>query len=240
MKTPITKNNIELFAHTNEELLEGRIPKGLVLEFHGLGGGTSMIKEQWPLAHICAKKDILYVVPYYGPWCWMNKNSVRYVDEVVDAIFDRFSLRMDTPILSSGYSMGGLAAIVYTRYAKRTPCGCAALSPVCDLPFHFTEREDIPRTIYGAFIGYNCSFEEALESASPVHLCRDLPDIPYFIFHGTADKEVRKDKHSDIFVAKMRELSRNVTYFEMPDIGHCDMTGEAKEKYHEYISGIAD
>lgn len=238
MTSPINKDNIELFAHTNEELLEGGKPKSILVEFHGLGGGTAMIKEQWPLAHKCAEHDVLYVLPYSGPWSWMNKFAIRFVDEVMDAIFDRFDLPEDTPIISSGYSMGGYSALVYTRYSKRTPAACAALCPVCDFAFHYTERDDIPRTIYLAYMGYDMPFEEAIKSASPVELCDTMPDIPYAIYHGTADIEVRKDRHSDVFVAKMRALGRDVRYTEMEGLGHCAMTGVAEGEYHEFVTSF--
>jgi hypothetical protein len=51
--------------------------------------------------------------------------------------------------------MGGYAALLYTRYAKRTVCQCIAKYPVCDLAYHFTEREDVARTMLSAFWSYD-------------------------------------------------------------------------------------
>ena len=163
-----------------------------------------------------------------------NWDSAEYA-----RLIKSFDLPENTPIISSGYSMGGYSALVYTRYSKRTPAACAALCPVCDFAFHYTERDDIPRTIYLAYMGYDMPFEEAIKSASPVELCDTMPDIPYVIYHGTADTEVRKDKHSDVFVAKMRALGRDVRYTEMEGLGHCAMTGVAEREYHEFVTSFS-
>ena len=47
--------------------------------------------------------------------------------------------------------MGGLCALVWPRYTKRRVVAVAANCPVCDLPFHYTERPDLPRTLRAAF-----------------------------------------------------------------------------------------
>jgi len=75
MKTPINKDNIESFAATNEYLIKGA-PRGVALEFHGLGDGNRMIKETNGLGRYLAERGILYVIPYYGPWSWMNDKAV--------------------------------------------------------------------------------------------------------------------------------------------------------------------
>jgi dipeptidyl aminopeptidase/acylaminoacyl peptidase len=132
--------------------------------------------------------------------------------------------------------MGGLAALVYTYYAKHTPVCCAANSPVCDLPYHYTERPDLPRTLYHAFCSYQGSFEDALMSASPLHLADRMPDIPYFIIHGDADTSVNKQKHSDRFVAELKKKHR-VEYVEVPGMRHCKMTFRDEKMYYDFIIG---
>lgn len=237
MKTPITKENLDSFAYTNSHLLQGT-PCSVVVEFHGLGGGRDLIKEDYPLSKYLAEKNILYVIPYYGPWAWMNDKAVAYTDEVLDALFEKHRLCDTTPIVSTGYSMGGQGALVYCRRAKRTPAACAAISPVCDLPYHYTERPDLPRTLYLAYSHYDMSLEAALEQTSPLHLAPEMPDIPYALFCGTSDKEVSPAAHSDKFVKAMGERGIEVEYLTMPDLGHCALTGEGEARYYAFISSF--
>ena len=123
--------------------------------------------------------------------------------------------------------MGGLSALVYTAYAKITPVACVANCPVCDLPYHYTERDDLPRTLYSAFSTYEGSMDEALRSASPLHLVEKMPDIPYVIYHCTADKAVNIEKHSTAFVDAMKMANKNVEFIKVEDRGHCDLSAEA-------------
>ena len=119
-------------------------------------------------------------------------------------------------------------------YAARTPAACVANCPVCDLPFHFTERPDLPRTLYSAFGTYEGTLQEALESASPYHLTDKMPDAAYYIFHCEEDLAVNKAKHSDRFVKKLEE-KRTVTYYAVPERGHCNLTPEMWQTYNEAI-----
>jgi len=237
MKTPINKDNIASFAYTNSALIKAK-PRAVVVEFHGLGGGTRLINEDWPLSKFLAERDILYVIPYYGPWAWMNDKAVAYTDEVLDAVFENHGLDDDTPIVSSGYSMGGLGALVYCRRAKRTPAACAAISPVCDLPYHYTERPDLPRTLYLAYSHYDMTLDAALEMTSPLHLVPEMPDIPYALFCGTADNEVAPAAHSDKFVTAMKQRGIEVEYLTMPEMGHCGLTKEGEDRYYEFVSSF--
>ena len=234
MNTPINKDNLSFFAYTNAHLMTEK-PRGIVVEFHGLGGGRDLIREDWPLSKFLAERGVLYVIPYYGPWAWMSDKSVRYTDEVLDALFDGLELDPDTPIVSSGYSMGGQGALVYCRYARRTPSACAAISPVCDLPYHYTERPDLPRTMYSALYNNEGTLEDALKSISPLHLAPKMPDIPYTIFHCNKDRAVNIDMHSEKLVAALKAAGKDVTYHIVPDMGHCDLTPEMYELYRKYL-----
>jgi len=228
----INSGNLHLFAYTNEQSCKNAI-KGIVLEFHGLNW-TGMVQQDTDVAKMYALSDILYVFPYCGPWSWMNDTAIKTVDEIIDVAIEKHKLDNNIPIISTGGSMGGLSSLVYTRYAKRTPNACAANCPVCDLPYHYTEREDLPRTLYHAFSHYNFDFEEALKSASPLHLVGTMPDIPYYIVHGDADMAVNKGKHSDKFVSEMKK-NHNIKYNEVHDMGHCNLQGENIEKYYDFI-----
>lgn len=228
----IRGEELDKFAYHNAETC-ARPFRAVVLEFHGLGF-SGLVQEPPALAGECAKRGALYLFPYYGPWSWMNDTAVRYTDEVIKAAKEYYRLPPDIPMISTGGSMGGLSALIYTRYAAVTPVACAANCPVCDLPYHFTERPDLPRTMFCAFGHYDCDFTQALETASPLHQVERMPDIPYYIVHGDADQSVGKRMHSDRFVGKMRRAHR-VTYDEVPGMKHCALKDEALMRYYDFI-----
>lgn len=95
----------------------------------------------------------------------------------------------------------------------------------------------MPKTLYCAFAHYAVGFEEALKSASPVHLIHKMPNIPYYIAHCGADRSVNKQRHSDVLVPAMREQGFSVVYDEVPGKGHCELDGEHLERYYSFIFG---
>ncbi len=233
MERIITINNLRNFAYCNNAICATPI-RSIVLDFFGLGG-QAMYGEDTDSGRFFADRGVLYVLPYYNPWSWMNQQTVDYVDELVEVLFAAYGLPEDTPIASTGGSMGGLAALVYTAYAHRTPSVCVANCPVCDLPFHFTERPDLPRTLYSAFGTYPGTLKEALCSASPLHLAEKMPAAThYHLFHCEQDGAVNKVQHSDRFVAAMTP-GHTVAYYAIPDRGHCDLPPEVWEQYNACI-----
>ena len=232
MEKLITYENLRNFAYCNAGICEGKI-KGIVLDFMGLGF-ASMFDEDTELGIFYAQKGILYVLPYNNPWSWMNRQAVAYTDEIIDVLVERFGLSREIPIVSTGRSMGGLASLVYTAKAKITPVACVANCPVCDLPYHFTERPDLPRTLYSAFWHEDGTVEEVMQAASPLHLVESMPDVKYYIFHCDADKAVNKEKHSDRFVEAMQK-KHSVQYHVVHDRGHCDLTEEMQELFRAHV-----
>lgn len=83
-----------------------------------------MYTEYRELCKEYAKRGILFLIPYQNPWCWMNEQTVRLFDEVLDVLFKEYNLPENLPIVMRGGSMGGLSALTYTAYAKRTPVAC--------------------------------------------------------------------------------------------------------------------
>lgn len=226
-------NNLRRFAYCNDDIIQKPI-KGIVIFFVGLGG-CSMYDKGHPIGELMAKHGVLYVIPYHNPWAWMNKQTVDFTDEILDVLFETYDLPTDLPIVSSGGSMGGLSALVYTAYSKRTPVSCVASCPVCDLPYHFTERPDLPRTLYTAFASYDGSFEDALRSASPLHLVDIMPKTTeYTIFHCELDEAVNIDKHSKPFVELMKK-KHDITYYIVPGRGHCELDEEHDALYDKLL-----
>lgn len=233
MEKIITYETLRKFTYSNDRLIKGEV-QGIVLNFLGLGF-RDMIKEDPAVAVEYAERGVIYLIPYYNPWSWMNRDTVAYVDELIDVLCAHYGLHAPK-IVSSGVSMGGLCALVYCAYATVTPVRCVTNCPVCDLVYHFDEREDLPRTLYSAFFGYEGRMEEALRSASPVHLADKMPRIPYTVFHCEADAAVNIERHSERFVEAMRPYA-NVTLVRVPARGHGDLSEEAKAEYKKQILG---
>ena len=167
----------------------------------------------------------------------MNKQALAYTDELVDVLIDELGLAKDIPVISTGGSMGGQSALVYTAYSKHNVVSCVTNCPVCDMVFHYDEREDLPRTIYSAIFNEKCSLDEALRAISPLHLLDKMPRVKYHIFHCDSDKAVNINVHSDRLVGAMKEKSFDVTYDVVKGRGHCDLSLEAKRKFSEYVLG---
>jgi len=193
---------------------------GVVLDFHGLGA-TGLKTGPTEMEQALAARGALTVYPYYGPWSWMNEQARTFVDGLIDEIYRVYQLTPETPLLIQGGSMGGHSALLFTRYTRHPVAACATNCPVCDTAYHFTERPDLPRTMYHAFGYFADDFSAVLEANSPLHQVAALPDIPYLIIHGDADTAVNKAQHSDKMVPAMRARWLDVEYLEVPGMGHC-------------------
>jgi dipeptidyl aminopeptidase/acylaminoacyl peptidase len=194
--------------------------KGVVLSFHGLG--VPEVKKEPGTEELgIACEGGLIVFPYYGPWCWMNRQARSLVDEIVAAVYATFKLKSSVPLVCIGGSMGGGSSLLYTRYAKSRPvAACLANVPMCDAEYHFNEREDLPRTFHAAFIGYKGNLKALLKEHSPLAQVQHMPGIPYRIVAGGRDTAVSKKHHSDRMVAAMRKRKLDVTYAEIPQMNH--------------------
>lgn len=232
MEKIITYGTLRNFAYSNDKICTQPI-KGIIVDFKGLNY-RDMIWEDDETHIRFAGRGIIWLTPYYNPWCWMNDQAAAYVDELIDVLIDEYDLPEDIPVVSSGKSMGGLSSLLYTVKAKRTPVACVSNCPVCDLSYHFTERPDLPRTLYSAFWSYEGTMEEALRANSPLHLADRMPDIDYHIFHCEEDKAVNKQLHSDKFVEAMKKNHR-VSYYAVPERGHCDLTPEMRKLFEQLL-----
>ena len=107
------------------------------------------------------------------------------------------------------------------------------------MPFHFTERPDLPRTIYSAYYNEEGDTDTVCRRFSPLHLAPEMPDVPYYVFHCTADKAVNIDAHSEKFVAAMKE-KHNVTYIKVDGYGHCQLPADVTVKWQTLIVSEID
>jgi dipeptidyl aminopeptidase/acylaminoacyl peptidase len=212
-------DNLNDVAFTNGKWVKGKI-KAVVLGFHGLG--SPPVREYPELSELeLAAAGGLFVFPYYGPWSWMNRPARKLVDEIVEQVYKVYNLDDSVPLIITGGSMGGHAALNYVRYSKRKPAAVACNCPVTDPRFHYSERSDLPRTFILAYGLEGQSMDEAFKENSPVEQAENMPLVPYFIIHGDADKSVNKAAHSDIFVKRMKETGHEVEYVEAPEMRHC-------------------
>jgi len=192
--------------------------RAVILVFHGLGAGLKDEPATEELAW--AEAGGLLIHPYCGPWTWMNRQTRRFVDELVGAIYKHYALEVETPLIATGGSMGGQGALLYTRYTSHSVAACLAMCPVCDLKYHFSERPDVPRTVHVAFRGYSEDMETLFAEHSPLRQVDQMPTVPYMVIHGDKDVAVSKAHHSDRLVAAMRQRGLQVEYLEVPGMGH--------------------
>lgn len=233
MEKIMTAENLNSFAYVNEKVCKKPV-RGIVLQFTGLGN-TKRYPTDTLEGEFYGNEGLLYVIPYHNPWCWMNRQAVDYVDEIIDVLVAKYDLGDDVKVVSTGGSMGGQGALTYTAYAKRTPVACITNCPVCDVVFHYTERDDLPRTLYSAVYGIDGTLDDGLKSLSPLHLVDRMPKVPYRIFHCEKDTAVNIHSHSEKFVEAMTAAGHDITLTRVPDRGHCDLNLEAKKKFSECI-----
>jgi len=233
MEKIMNYENLRSFTYANDTICKKPI-KGIVISFFGLGGAT-MYDNDFAEGEFYAEKGILYVVPYNNPWAWMNNQAVKYTDEIIDVLIEKYALDENIPIVSTGRSMGGQSALVYTAKAKRTPVACVANCPVCDVVYHFTERKDLPRTLYSSLFNEAGTLEDALKSISPLHLIDKMPKVKYHIFHCDEDMAVNIDAHSKKLIAEFDKRKYDFTFDVVAGRGHCDLTLEMKRKFAEYV-----
>jgi dipeptidyl aminopeptidase/acylaminoacyl peptidase len=207
-------------AWIGDEQVSGQIT-GVLVSFHGLGA-TEMKPGLTPAEEPWAAAGALIVYPYYGPWSWMNRDARALVDRLIGEVYREYGLdSRRVPLLLVGGSMGGCSALLYARYSVHQLAACYANCPVCDLPYHFSERPDLPRTMYHAFGNSGDDMQALLEEHSPLDQVDHLPDIDYLIVHGDADTAVSKAAHSDRLVPAMRGRGLRVNYAEVAGMGHC-------------------
>ena len=223
--TKITWENISQFCMSNVDNVKLPV-KGIIVEHHGLGCHNFRSHETDSFGNYAAQGILRFHV-HGNPWGWMGEPNVKLVDRILDLAKDHFKLGPEVKICSFGGSMGGQMALTWAQYTKhRAMIGSVVLNcPVTDLEYHYTERDDLPRTITSAF-SYARDFNAELARRSPQHEVARMPDVRYFIAHSTADKLVNKEKHSDRFVAAMKKAGRNVTYVASEGTDHCQLKPE--------------
>lgn len=211
--------DLNSFAYVAADALPGEI-KAVCLTFPGLNGIEMKSFLDYGDTKL-AQLGILFVFPFVNPWNWMNDRTVKFVDEVMDAVIAKYRLGKDCPLILRGGSMGGYSVLAYAMFSRYRPAAVFANCPVTDIYFHRTERPDLPRTINDAMGDYG-DISEVLQERSPNYHPEKLPDCRYLIVHGFNDKSVNKAAHSDKLVAQMKARGMTVTYVEDGKMAHCN------------------
>jgi len=241
----VNASNYTQFCNSNETLLKGP-PRGIVLEFPGLDGGSCLgggqalgtyEKSRTGFPEATAKAGLVHVYLTPGAWSWMNPGVVRIADLVVDAVRAKFHLAPDTPLVATGGSMGGLGALVYAARSRHHVTAVAAACPCYDVPALYGCRKDFPRTFLSAVARMDMPFEEGLRAISPAHLIDCLPDVPYFIVCDEAD-ELFPAAGMDAFVASLRQAGRSVDYVRLPGKRHGQFTAKSRERLHDFVCSV--
>ncbi len=233
MEKVIKYENLKRFAYTNEKYCKMPI-KGVVVFFQGANGYFTSVNDELPIDKTYGEEGILRVMPHYNPWCFMNKEAQDLTNQVLDVLFEHYGLSDDTPLVYSGASMGGGAALLISALGKHKPVACLANCPLCDMVYQ-AENEDFTRMIYSAVYHENGTMEEAVKTISPLHNIDKLPKCKYYIFHCDKDEVLDIHAHSDVMVEKMKEHGLDVTYYIVHDMGHIKLTPEMSEVYSSYI-----
>lgn len=211
-------NELRQVAYIGDNHVRGPI-RAVILRLHALGyceyrQALEMEESAW------ANAGGLVVLPYYGPWSWMNRQAREMVDQVVEAVYREFELAPSIPLIPQGNSMGGCTVQLYCRYGKHPAAACSASAAPCDLLSLFNERPEVPRTLRMAFWGYPEPWDYILREHSPLYQVHAMPDVPYFFIQGIDDDIIRKETHADKMVAALRQRGFKVEYHQVPNYGH--------------------
>ncbi len=235
----INRDNFEFYCNTNGHLLKGS-PRGIAVEFPGLGGGSclggtmDMVPYGGDYAERLANAGILLVYMFSGPWNWMNKGAARFTDLVLDAIREKYGLPEDVPVVATGGSMGGLAGLMYPALSRLNITACAVTCP-CVNPANalFADRV-IPRSFLSTLAVFDKPFEESLKMISPAENVSSLPDIPYLVLCD-GDDELFPCCELESFAETLRENGREVEFIIMNGCRHGEFKPDARERFTGFV-----
>ncbi len=237
----IDENTLGTYAWVNEAQCVMPV-KAVALDVQGLNAGHGYKTSPELQDTMLGEKGVLVVRPYSGPWNWMSYETIDTIDKVLDAVYGKYGLSEDIPLVLFGRSMGGMGVLNYARYGKHDVAGVALNCPVTNLAYHCTERPDCAATIYRAYNYYDCGVAEAVKQHDPMNFVDNLPDVPYFFVAGDADESVSKKVHSDVYVPLMKNKGYTVDYLEVSGMIHVDLLNhpEALQAYADFITSFAD
>lgn len=227
-------------AWFNDLFLETDI-RGVVIWFHGLNGLCRTAANQissWEVE--LSARGGLIVYPYINPWSFLCRNDLQFMDRLIPAVYSHYRLSEKVPLVISGQSMGGNAALQYCCYGKFPAARCMVVSPLCDpADFYAASTPSRPSgaaAMHNMFDSEPGGFDSAMTEHSPLLQAGRMPDIPYMFIHSTHD-EVIPVKHSDEMVAALRGNGRQVVYRKQKFLGHTAVSLADEIAMTDFISG---
>ena len=222
------------FCCTNVELIPGEI-RGIILYFNGLGHivnpGPDMID-----APAAAARNLLYITPYYNPWSWMNRETVAFVDLLVEIAMEQWKIPTDAPIGLYGGSMGGYSVFHYAAKSRHNVVAGDLNCPACNLEYEvYCNRNSILHTYYESSMAYCDDFDAYVRENSPINMIGILRKMPYRFAVGLKDTALEPSQHSFKMVSLRREAGFEVDVAEYPLAGHCNIGADARRAEHEWL-----
>ena len=233
----INSENLSDYAFLNLDTLRYPV-RAVCVNFHGYTDATIFEKSN-DVARVLGEAGILFVFPYYSVWAWMSRSSREFIEQVLDAAYDRLSLDETVPLIVSGGSMGGLTALNYLIYGKRRAIGCALNCPVSDMKGIFDDKWDIRRAILSAHILEDAPLSDVLMRYSPVYFADKLPKIPYFLIYGDKDPYFFETQMPP-FIERLESLNVDFKLIKQAGMLHCDIKShpEALSEYCSFLKGL--
>lgn len=234
MDKKFLSDNYDNFCCTNIKLIGGDIC-GIILYFNGLGHivnpGADMID-----APAAAERNILYITPRYNPWSWMNRETVAFVDMLVEIAMEKWGIRSDAPIGLYGGSMGGYAVFHYAMQSRHNVVAGDLNCPCCNMEYEIlVGKNTILHTYYEATMGYCEDFLTFIHDNSPINMVDRLKRIPYRFAVGLCDTVLAPSQHSFKMIPLMRDAGYSVDVAEYPQAGHCNIGAEARAAEHKWL-----
>lgn len=231
----INEENIHDFCFLNLDTLQFPI-QGLVMDCHGLNDNT--IHQKSPrLGAELGKDGILYLYPYYDLWAWCNNSAVTLMNELLAVVEEMFALTPQIPFVICGGSMGGLTAIMFSKYSIRQPRAIACQCPVVDLQESFQRLRQHRRAIYNAYCTEEGTIEDAIRRHSPIANAGNLLRVPYLIVSGGEDHCVTEKNQIAPFEAEMRRQGHDIRVLRVPGMGHCELK-QFEDAFRTYLNFI--
>ncbi len=235
MDKQFLKSYFHKLCLSNIDLINGEI-KGITLYFTGLGHASQPMNDM-VAAPICAESGILYILPFYNPWCWMNEKTVKYIDAIIDTAKELYNIKNDVPVGIYGGSMGGHNTFIYLTKSKHKIVAAATLCPCCNMEYEMSySTNTIFRSYFESAIEDTDNFKAYMHENSPVNMADKLPKIPYLFAVGLKDTVLVPSMHSDLMIARMLENGHDVERIDYPEVAHCNLPHRDRIAIHKWLS----
>ena len=232
----INKDNLYDYAFLNEDTLVPPL-RAVCVCFHGYTDAT-MYKRSPEIAKVLGEAGIAWVFPYYSVWAWMSKSSSEFIEQALDAVYERLGADERIPLIVSGGSMGGLTALNYLVRGRRAAVGCAVNCAVTDMKKIFSDRPDFRRAILSAHIEEEEDLLSVMKRYSPVDFCELMPEIPYYFVYGESDAYFT-EKHMPPLLDRMEKEKLPYKLRIEAGMTHCDIESHS-DAFAEYCKFIID